>query len=66
MIDNCIHLFCFQLTQADLSVYDILDTILGKSEKILDKYPELQKMRKNVEANANVKAYLASRPKADL
>lgn len=52
--------------QADLSAYDITDAVLGKHDKALDDYPEIQKMRKNVDGNANIKAYLASRPKTDL
>ena len=47
-------------------MYDITETIQKKNSKALDSCPEIQKMRKNVEANANVKAYLASRPKADM
>ncbi|XP_076469678.1 uncharacterized protein LOC143300008 [Babylonia areolata] len=50
------------LTQADLTVYDITFSLLKRNAKVLDNFPEIQKMRKNVEANKNVKAYLAARP----
>jgi len=55
----------FQLTTADLAVYDITETILKKNPIALDKFPEIQKMRKAVEANAKVKAYLSTRKATD-
>jgi len=54
------------LTLADMAVYNITETVLKVNPSALDSYPEIQKVRKNVEANANVKAYLAKRPKTDM
>lgn len=53
------------LTLADLAVYDIYDSLLVQNSKILEKYPEATKLRKNVEGDAKIKAYLGSRKKCD-
>ncbi|KAL8620404.1 hypothetical protein ACOMHN_055485 [Nucella lapillus] len=54
------------LTLADLSAYNIMDTLLKANAKCLDSFPDLQKLRKDVEDNKNVSAYLASRPASDI
>ncbi|CAF1194290.1 unnamed protein product [Didymodactylos carnosus] len=51
------------LTWADLWFYDITETVLNTDSTILDKYPNLQKIRQQVEQDAKVAAYLKSRPK---
>ncbi|CAF4091432.1 unnamed protein product [Adineta steineri] len=51
------------LTYADLWFYDITETVLGVDSTILDKYPNLTKVRQSVENDTKVAAYLKDRPK---
>uniref|UniRef100_A0A0B7BXB2 Glutathione transferase n=1 Tax=Arion vulgaris TaxID=1028688 RepID=A0A0B7BXB2_9EUPU len=49
------------LTFADLTVYDVIDTIRLRSNDAVDAFPAIQNLIRNVESNDNVKAYLAAR-----
>ena len=53
----------FQLSLADLYVYDMQDNILDLKADSLKSYPLLQKLRNNVEAHPKLKVYLANRTK---
>ena len=54
----------WQLSLADVVIYDGLDTALGIVPEAIDTFPCLQKLRKNVEAVPGIKTYLDSRPKS--
>ncbi|XP_076469197.1 glutathione S-transferase 1-like [Babylonia areolata] len=53
------------LSQADLTVYDVTVTLLKLRPEVLDDFPQIRKMRDNVEADARVKAYLSGRPDSE-
>ena len=50
------------LTWADLQIYDITSMMHNLDGKLLEKYPSILAVRKSVESNAKVAAYLKSRP----
>ncbi len=50
------------LTWADLEVLEVTNTILPLNANILDGFANILAVRKSVEANANVSAYLKTRP----
>lgn len=52
-----------KLTWADLHLYQLLDYLADKLP--WDKFPNLKKMRDNVEANEGVAKWLKDRPKSD-
>ncbi|KAL8620405.1 hypothetical protein ACOMHN_055486 [Nucella lapillus] len=54
------------LSQADLTVYDITHTLLKQNPQVLGGFPEIRRVRTNVETNKNVQAYLNTRPDPDL
>jgi len=53
-----------QVSLADITIYDALDTVLGVVPEAVDAFPCLQKLRRNVEAMPALEEYLATRPKS--
>ena len=51
------------VTWADLYVFDVISMLQDKDAKILDKFPNVAKVKKSVEAHPKVAAWLAKRPK---
>lgn len=51
----------FQLSLADIYVYDMQDNLLQLKADALKDYPLMQKLRSNVESNPKLKTYLAKR-----
>lgn len=58
--------FMFQMTMADLAVYEVLTNVVLRDSKILDKFPKLVEHRKRVAALPKIKEYLEKRPKTDV
>merc|ERR1711860_489690 len=50
------------LTLADLSVYQTLEGLVGKTPEVLDKYPQVKANRKKVAESKGIKEWLAKRP----
>ena len=50
------------LTWADLQIYDVTSMMHNMNAILLEKYPGILAVRKSVESNAKVAAYLKSRP----
>nr|UOU03302.1 glutathione S-transferase sigma 12/13-2 [Brachionus rubens] len=50
------------LTWADLHLFDVTSTLLPLSATVLDKYPRVSAIRKTVETNEKIAAYLKARP----
>nr|AYN44485.1 glutathione S-transferase S12/13 [Brachionus calyciflorus] len=50
------------LTWSDLHLFDVTSTVMTLNANLLDKYPRIQAVRKTVESNEKVSAYLKSRP----
>ncbi|KAJ8301531.1 hypothetical protein KUTeg_020518 [Tegillarca granosa] len=58
--------FGFQLTIADMAVYDVLVTLLKMDPKCLAKFPKLQANFKRVGEHPKLKKYLETRPDIDI
>ncbi|CAF1122850.1 unnamed protein product [Brachionus calyciflorus] len=50
------------LKWSDLHLFDITSTFLALDVNILDKYPRIQAVRRTVESNDKIQAYLKDRP----
>nr|AYN44507.1 glutathione S-transferase S13 [Brachionus rotundiformis] len=53
------------LKWSDLHVYDITSSMLKFDPNILNKYPKIQAIRKTVETNEKIAAYLKARPETE-
>ena len=58
--------YVFQLTVADLAVYNIFDTRVMNDPEALDPYPSLKANRKATESNPRIAAYLKVRKHTDV
>lgn len=57
---------CFQLTWADLAVFNILFSPLKSNPKLLDDYPKLKANRAKVSENAGVTKHVETRPETSI
>ena len=64
--DNLCLFYVFQLTVADLAVYNIFDTRVMNDPEALDSYPSLKANRKATESNPRIAAYLKVRKHTDV
>lgn len=54
------------VTLADLVVYDVADATMVFDPKAVEDFPNVKKLRSNVEAIPAIKSYLADRPQTDI
>lgn len=53
--------FPFQLTFADIMMFEAFEHVLSSMPEVLDKYPRLQKCRKKVQSLKKLQEYLSKR-----
>ena len=56
----------FQLTVADIALYNVFDSRLMEAPYALDPYPRLKANRKATESHPRIAAYLKNRKRTDL
>ena len=63
-IDKLSSFHLFQLTVADFDVYDNIDTLVNFDPDAMkrENYPNIEKLRNNVESVQAIKDYLSKRP----
>ena len=58
---------CFQLTVADIAIFDVLDKIVSDNnmggEAVLKDFAEVKSSYQSVKSNPKIKAWLEKRPK---
>ena len=58
-------LICFQVTVADLAIYDYFYNSVKKDPDFLNGYPGIQKVRGKVEALPNIAKWVKDWPESD-